>query len=122
MLPSEALTRYYSDASPEQVLVELSNQFDAMVVPSKIHKRQLKIQFQTVDRRKCPLHGDVFVQRCDGNSLVVFRRTKVRMKICECMCWWIGEIISQQLSYFQGDPIEFKRFFKVILGSVNYLE
>jgi serine/threonine-protein kinase Chk1 len=53
----------------------------------------LQITFTTVDRRKCPLQGDIRIQSfSDDLYMISFRKSK-------------------------GDPIEFKRFYKAVVGS-----
>ena len=48
------------------------------------------IHFQTVDRRKCPLVGQITLQNLDGSVLVIIKKDR-------------------------GNPIEYVRFFKFIV-------
>lgn len=64
-----------------------------MVVPFKVYPSGTKIQFQTVDKRMCPMNGEINIQTlAGGDCMVVFRRTR-------------------------GDPIEFTRFYRAVQGS-----
>jgi serine/threonine-protein kinase Chk1 len=59
------------------------------------------VTFTTVDRRKCPLNGDIVIQEISPDyNLVVLKRTKVIVSITH---------------HCQGDPLEFKRLYKAII-------
>ncbi len=78
LLPSEALTRFYSQESISSIIFILSNVLEQMVVPFKVVTKSNKISFNTVDRRKCPLTGDIVFQNVGLElRLVYFRKSKV---------------------------------------------
>ncbi|KAJ3074236.1 Chk1 protein kinase [Podochytrium sp. JEL0797] len=85
LLLSDNLTRFFSPHTPNVILDRVAEVFTQFVVPHKTIHNQLKIIFNTVDRRKCPLNGQMVLQRVSDNMYHVgFRKSK-------------------------GDPIEFKR-------------
>jgi serine/threonine-protein kinase Chk1 len=62
--------------------------------------------FTTVDKRKCPLNGDVLLQEISLDYyLVVFKRTKV---------------ILFAINTRQGDPLEFKRLYKAVVERFDF--
>jgi serine/threonine-protein kinase Chk1 len=88
---SSQITRFYSLCDPQTIFLVITSLLDDMLVQYKIHSSLLKISFSTVDRRKCPLHGDILIQSLKSSIfLVSFHKNK-------------------------GDSLEFKRFFKTIL-------
>ena len=72
----------------------IANTLDQLVVQHKVNAKSGKISFSTVDKRKCPLQGNIVIQHLAQQDvrLVYFRKSK-------------------------GDPIEFKRFYKAVLAS-----
>ena len=63
-----------------------------MLVPfQKSLYNEFTLHFQTVDRRKCPLIGQIALQNLDGSVLVVIKKNR-------------------------GNPIEYVRFFKFIVN------
>ncbi|KAI8835691.1 kinase-like domain-containing protein [Chytriomyces cf. hyalinus JEL632] len=90
LLRSGNLTRFFSSHAPSIILARIGDILTQCVVPYKQNMKTLKISFTTVDKRKCPLHGDVRIQRASDQLYHVgFHKKK-------------------------GDPIEFKRFYKAI--------
>ncbi|TPX72154.1 hypothetical protein SpCBS45565_g00636 [Spizellomyces sp. 'palustris'] len=97
LFPSDRITRFYSSADPDTISKMLNRTLQNFLVPHKIHPVSRKIVFTTVDRRKCPLHGEISIQRLGTDlQLVAFRKSK-------------------------GDPLEFKRFYRAVLSSVKNL-
>jgi serine/threonine-protein kinase Chk1 len=96
-MPCENLTRFYSTRALPEIREVLSGTFERMVVPFKLYPSGLHYQFQTVDKRMCPINGEVNLQVVgDGNVLVVFGRGK-------------------------GDPIEFTRFYRAVSGQCTQI-
>ncbi|KAI8622428.1 kinase-like domain-containing protein [Chytriomyces sp. MP71] len=88
LLQSDNLTRFFSSQPPTFILDRIGEILTQFVVPHKLHGKRLS--FSTVDKRKCPLHGDVRIQRASDHLFHVgFRKSR-------------------------GDPIEFKRFYRAI--------
>ncbi|KAI8842970.1 kinase-like domain-containing protein [Chytridium lagenaria] len=88
-----AITRFYCSLESHEIFERLCSMLTEFVVPYKMKHKLMQIVFGTVDRRKCPLNGEIRIQPAtEGISLVVFRKSK-------------------------GDPIEFKRFYKAILDA-----
>ena len=73
-----------------QILEFLDALLEKLVVPHKMFAKAQRIAIATVDQRKCPLSGDIRVQALDKTHNVVM-------------------FIKQK-----GDPLEFKRFFRVM--------
>ncbi|KAI9015190.1 kinase-like domain-containing protein [Gaertneriomyces semiglobifer] len=97
VFPSDRITRFYSDADINTICTTLGTVFANFLVPCKIHPVSRKIGFTTVDKRKCPLHGEVVIQPVGPNlRLVIFRKSK-------------------------GDPLEFKRLYRAIAAEVRQL-
>ncbi|KAJ3402246.1 Chk1 protein kinase [Chytridiales sp. JEL 0842] len=97
LLPSDRITRFFSPCDAGTIFKRLGEVLQQCLVPYKLHSKMLKISFTTVDRRKCPLHGDIRIQPVvnDVNELsymVGFRKSK-------------------------GDPLEFKRFYKAVAAA-----
>jgi serine/threonine-protein kinase Chk1 len=93
-LAMHRLTRFYTHASEEVLVQRLGRLLDEFVVPFKIIGNN-KFIFQTVDRRKCQLIGEIRIQSIASNQkIVVFQRNK-------------------------GDPLEYKRFYKEVLRNLN---
>ncbi|KAJ3218084.1 Chk1 protein kinase [Dinochytrium kinnereticum] len=91
LFPSNGITRFYCSLESFNIFQRLCSTLTDFVVPYKINRNLMQIVFSTVDKRKCPLNGEIRIQPAtDDVSLVVFRKSK-------------------------GDPIEFKRFYKAIL-------
>ncbi|RKO91508.1 kinase-like domain-containing protein [Blyttiomyces helicus] len=91
LFPAERLTRFYTLARPNEIFQTLAAVFESFLVPYKVHSKMFKIGFTTVDKRKCPLHGEVLVQPVsEGMYIVRFSKSK-------------------------GDPIEFKRLYKALM-------
>jgi hypothetical protein len=98
-MPCDNLTRFYSDRPIEEIRDCLSGTLERMVVPFKLYPSGVKYQFQTVDKRQCPMHGEIHLQVVGGeagNCLVVFQRHK-------------------------GDPIEFTRFYRAVSAQCSAL-
>lgn len=100
-MPCDNLTRFYSVHSPHEIRQQLCATLERMVVPNKLYPSGHKIQFQTVDKRQCPLTGEITIQELAGGDetrtcMVVFRRTK-------------------------GDPIEFTRFYRAVSGQLSHM-
>ncbi|KAJ3023713.1 Chk1 protein kinase [Thoreauomyces humboldtii] len=95
LFPSVRLTRFYSAESVEFIRETLENALEALIVPHKTNPVTRKITFTTVDKRKCPMHGEVHIRPIGSDMrLVAFRKSK-------------------------GDPLEWKRFYRMILQSVS---
>jgi serine/threonine-protein kinase Chk1 len=78
MMPSEKLTRFYSASPLDEIRTQISATLERMVVQFKLYPSRVKYQFQTVDKRQCPMHGEVNLQVVgDASCLVVFSRHKV---------------------------------------------
>ncbi|KAJ3141129.1 Chk1 protein kinase [Geranomyces variabilis] len=94
LFPSVRLTRFYSDASLETLCQRIEESLETLLVQYKTNPVSRKISFTTVDRRKCPMHGEVQIQPVNTSlHLVAFRKSK-------------------------GDPLEFKRFYRAIIAAV----
>ncbi|KAJ3218889.1 Chk1 protein kinase [Clydaea vesicula] len=95
-LPSDKLTRFYSKFSAKEILKVISEVLVELVVPYKASVNAQRLQFQTVDKRMCPIHGEINVQIIASleANVVVFKRNK-------------------------GDPIEFTRFYRIILSQIS---
>ncbi|KAI9095107.1 kinase-like domain-containing protein [Phlyctochytrium arcticum] len=97
VFPSDRMTRFYSRASRDTICEKITQVLQTFLVPHKMHPVSRKILFTTVDKRKCPLHGEINSQPAGSDlHLVVFRKSK-------------------------GDPLEFKRFYKAIFAAVKGL-
>ncbi|KAJ3051735.1 Chk1 protein kinase, partial [Rhizophlyctis rosea] len=91
---SERATRFYSYHDAASISHNLHSVLEGFLVPWK-HHGQMTISFTTVDKRKCPLHGEVSIHAAqDGLHLVHFRKSK-------------------------GDPMEFKRFYKSVRDALG---
>ncbi|RUP44336.1 kinase-like domain-containing protein [Jimgerdemannia flammicorona] len=88
--PSVRLARFYSAWQANEILGRLAATLERFVVPHHTYKRAMKININAVDRRKCPLYGNICIQPMgDGLQLVIFRKSK-------------------------GDPLEWRRLFKAV--------
>ncbi|RUS33052.1 kinase-like domain-containing protein [Jimgerdemannia flammicorona] len=77
--PSVRLARFYSAWQANEILGRLAATLERFVVPHHTYKRAMKININAVDRRKCPLYGNICIQPMgDGLQLVIFRKSKVR--------------------------------------------
>jgi serine/threonine-protein kinase Chk1 len=76
LFPSTNITRFSSHCEPQIVFQHLAAAFEQFVVPCKMIE-SYKMAFSTVDKRKCPLHGDITVQAVGNSFLVTFRKRKV---------------------------------------------
>ncbi|TPX56583.1 hypothetical protein PhCBS80983_g04431 [Powellomyces hirtus] len=95
--PSVRLTRFYSHAGIDVIREKIEHALEELLVQHKTNPVSSKITFTTVDRRKCPMHGEVHIQPVGSDMrLVAFRKSK-------------------------GDPLEFKRFYRAILSAVDDL-
>lgn len=95
MMPSEKLTRFYSASPLDEIRTQISATLERMVVQFKLYPSRVKYQFQTVDKRQCPMHGEVNLQVVgDASCLVVFSRHKV------CACALIHRAIRSSLRAF----------------------
>lgn len=85
------LTRFYSLLPAADILQRLQGIFDVFLIPFRT-KEQNSLIFQTVDRRKCLLCGEVLVNvyGLGGQHLVIFRKSR-------------------------GDAIEFKKLFYAVV-------
>ncbi|KAJ3043667.1 Chk1 protein kinase [Rhizophlyctis rosea] len=93
---SEWITRFYSYADSSELAHQIHGIFEDFLVPWK-HHGQMMISFTTVDKRKCPLHGEVSILPIPkGPHMVHFRKSK-------------------------GDPMEFKRFYKAVKAALGDL-
>lgn len=94
-LPSARLTRYFSEVPPIQLQCVLSHALEDLVakflIITEANRQGGHITFSTVDRRRCPLLGDIRIQRIGSNDL------------------WLVLFVRRK-----GDPLEFKRFYKAI--------
>ncbi|KAI8816884.1 kinase-like domain-containing protein [Fimicolochytrium jonesii] len=97
LFPSVRLTRFFSDAGLDAISEGLQGALEGLLVPHKMTPVSKRITFTTVDRRKCPMHGEIHVQPVSGGMhLIAFKKSK-------------------------GDPIEFKRFYRAVLAAVQHL-
>ncbi|KAJ3191633.1 Chk1 protein kinase [Irineochytrium annulatum] len=95
LFPSNSITRFFCPWGPTFIFERLGNILTEYLVPYKINYKLLKISFSTVDKRKCPLNGEITIQQATEEwHLVAFRKSK-------------------------GDPIEFKRFYMAITGACD---
>ena len=84
------LTRFFCPIAGMLLGRLLKGILDAFLIPWKDHPFPDQITFNTVDKRRNPLTGDIIiVSMCDNQSLVVFSKGR-------------------------GDALEFKRLFKLI--------
>lgn len=86
--------RFVCSGTLKKVYNRLEEVFQTMLVPFQFIESGF--HFQTVDRRKCPLVGQVTLQNLDGSVLVVIKKTR-------------------------GNPIEYVRFFKFIVDKFTDL-
>ncbi|TPX35529.1 hypothetical protein SmJEL517_g02132 [Synchytrium microbalum] len=94
-LPTDRLTRFYTEVEANAFMTHLSSLLASFLVPHKIYP--MTLVFTTVDKRKCPLNGVVEIQPMSSSlNLVVIRKSK-------------------------GDSIEFKRFFKSLMEHLKPL-
>lgn len=83
------LTRFYSPLSISQIIDQISQILDAFLVQFQI-TNSLKVQFKTVDIRKCILTGEVVISPFGNDKrVIIFKKNR-------------------------GDSIEFKRLFYAI--------
>ncbi|KAJ3107448.1 Chk1 protein kinase [Phlyctochytrium planicorne] len=104
LFPSHGITRFYCMLPPIDIFSRLCSTLSEFVVPYKMKQKQHQITFNTVDKRKCPLNGDIRIQAANSDgevSLVVFRKIKVRFGSKFSLSNYVA---------LQGDPIEFKRY------------
>jgi len=92
-LTAERLTRVFIQGTTVDTMTRISEALLRMA--TQFRSTNAKLTFSAIDKRKCPLKGEIRVQQLQHPSqdliqLVQFRRSK-------------------------GDPIEFKRFFKAVL-------
>ncbi|KAI9327767.1 kinase-like domain-containing protein [Obelidium mucronatum] len=94
LLQSDNLNRFFSPHPPAVIIQKLETILTQFIVQYKTsHTAPLRIQFNTVDKRKCPLHGSIVLQRCSERMVHVgFRKSK-------------------------GDSIEFKRFYRAVVDA-----
>ncbi|KAI9010146.1 kinase-like domain-containing protein [Hyaloraphidium curvatum] len=85
-LAVDRLMRFFSARQADETFRWLTAILDEILVPHKAQNN--KITFNTVDKRKCPLRGDIRIQQLGPHqTLVCFKKRK-------------------------GDPVEARRFFK----------
>lgn len=84
------MTRFYSLCSAQEIYQRLRSTFEQFLVPFRDQQLNskvtfnfisFKIGFSTVDKRKCPMHGEVSIQNVGDMSLVTFRKSRVRLLI-----------------------------------------
>lgn len=91
---AEKITRLLTNLSLEDTLKELGDILDDFLIDWKRSPIRNQIHFTTVDKRKNPLLGEILVVAVAGSaSFVIFTKGK-------------------------GDPLEFKRLFKLIQGKL----
>ena len=79
--PSERLTRFYTKSPPPVIMQRLVTSLEQFLVPCQPMGGS-RITFATVDKRKCPLSGDIQCQAAnDSIWMLCFRRTKVLLFI-----------------------------------------
>ena len=87
VFPSERITRFYSSQEPEVIYQRIAATLDQFLVPYRENQQFLKvffwnlttkIGFSTVDKRKCPISGEICVQTVgEDMCLVTFRKSRV---------------------------------------------
>lgn len=83
--------RFLCKGTLKKVVDRMEQVLQNMLVPfQKSLSNDFSLHFQTVDRRKCPLIGQITLQNLDGSVLVVIKKNR-------------------------GNPIEYVRFFKFIV-------
>lgn len=87
---AEKATRIVVELSANDALLKMSNILDTFLIDWKPSPIRNRIHFGTVDKRKTPLSGDIFVISVSTITSMV--------------------IVSKS----RGDPLEFKRFFRLI--------
>ncbi|EPZ36814.1 Pkinase-domain-containing protein [Rozella allomycis CSF55] len=89
------LTRFYSKSHETVILKKLKDILQSLLVQFKVNGS--KITFSTVDKHKCPLNGEISILKASNDvRIVVYKRNK-------------------------GDPLEFKRFYKMFIEHVRDL-
>ena len=86
--------RFLCSGALNKILARMEETLQNMLVP--LQCIESGFHFQTVDRRKCPLVGQISLQVLDGSVLVVIKKTR-------------------------GNPIEYVRFFKFIVDEFSDL-
>ncbi|KAG4300970.1 hypothetical protein PCANB_002690 [Pneumocystis canis] len=93
--PPERLTRFYSTATSSILLSMLENSLakHSIVIPNMLlsSTSNMSIPIIYTDKRRCPLQGQINIQRIEKNNLFVIDFVKSK-----------------------GDPLEWRRFFKSI--------
>jgi serine/threonine-protein kinase Chk1 len=99
-LPSTRLTRYFSQHSLKELHGAISSALDDLVAKyltvKSLHANGTHLTFSKVDRRRCPLLGDIRIQSVQSNKI------------------WMVLFIRRK-----GDPLEFKRFYKSMVSHEN---
>ncbi|KXS10458.1 Pkinase-domain-containing protein [Gonapodya prolifera JEL478] len=96
-ITAQLLTRFFSTISEDELRTLICHNLEQFLVTYKANPtKPTKIVFHTIDKRKCPLKGEIRIQDMQRTAqrLVVFKKTK-------------------------GDPIEFKRFFKALHEAIT---
>ncbi|KAI8805611.1 kinase-like domain-containing protein [Cladochytrium replicatum] len=92
LLPSAANMRFYSNEDLSVIVRAVTLLMQEFAVQFKVHPSGTRISFSTVDKRRCPMNGEVRIQKLgEASNLATFKKSK-------------------------GDPLEFKRFFKGLYG------
>lgn len=78
VFPSERITRFYSQYDPEHIFQRICITFDQFLVQYRDQSLHT-ISFSTVDKRKCPMQGEVCIQIVGGESLCLVTFTKSRV-------------------------------------------
>ena len=75
---SDRIMRFFSPKDPIAICKHLAREFDDLLVQYKVWPTFRKVTFSTVDRRKCPLTGEITLQKAGaGTFLVAFKKSKV---------------------------------------------
>lgn len=83
--------RFLCKGTLKKIVDRMEQVLQNMLVPfQKSLSNEFTLHFQTVDRRKCPIIGQISLQNLDGSVLVVIKKNR-------------------------GNPIEYVRFFKFIV-------
>lgn len=89
--------RFLCKGTLKKVVDKMEQVLQNMLVPfQKSVSNEFTLHFQTVDRRKCPLIGQITLQNLDDSVLVVIKKNR-------------------------GNPIEYVRFFKFIVDEFSDL-